>query len=198
MKAKGKIHYMQNAIIKSTDKTSSTNPGPAVLSIAGNSGSGKTTFIVKLIPELTKRGLRIGSIKHDVHGFEMDKPGKDSWRHKKAGATTTIITSPNQIGMVMDVDHDHSPDELMPFFSNMDIVLIEGFKWGKQPKIEVFRPEVTEQPLLTDDEHLLAMISDAAVETGVPVFSPSDPIGVAEFIIARLGLSKAVSASKPE
>ncbi|HUU81381.1 MAG TPA: molybdopterin-guanine dinucleotide biosynthesis protein B, partial [Acidobacteriota bacterium] len=84
---------------------------PIVLFV-GSSGSGKTTLLEKLIPELTRRGLRVGTIKHDVHGFEMDQPGKDSWRHKHAGALASIISSPHQIGEVMDVDHDHSLDEL--------------------------------------------------------------------------------------
>ena len=83
---------------------------PPIVSIVGNSGSGKTTFLEKLIPEMIRRGFKVGTIKHDVHGFEMDKPGKDSWRHKRAGAHTTMISSPYQIGMVMDVDEDHNPN----------------------------------------------------------------------------------------
>ena len=95
---------------------------PPVVSIVGYSGSGKTTLIEKLISALKQRGLRVGTIKHDVHGFEMDRPGKDSWRHKQAGASATIITSPRQIGMVMDADHDHHPMELLPLMAGMDIV----------------------------------------------------------------------------
>jgi len=183
---------MLNAISRNSADILSKKP--PVLSIVGNSGSGKTTFIVKLIPELIKNGLKVGSIKHDVHGFEMDKPGKDSWRHKKAGAATTIITSPQQIGMVMDVDHDHNPDELAPLFIGVDIILAEGFKWGKRPKIEIFRPEVTEKPLLKGDPHLLALISDAAIDVEVPIFSPNNPADVAGFIMAHFKLSKPASA----
>ena len=89
---------------------------PPIVSIVGPSGVGKTTLLERLIPELTGRGYRVGTIKHDVHGFEIDQPGKDSWRHKHAGAQVTVISSPNQIGMVMDVDHDHHLEELKRLF----------------------------------------------------------------------------------
>lgn len=162
---------------------------PPLLSIVGNSGSGKTTFIEKLIPELIRRGLRVGSLKHDVHGFEMDKPGKDTWRHKQAGASTTIISSPAQIGMVMDVSHDHNPQELLPFFQGVDIVLAEGYKRGNWPKIEIFRTEVTSEPLCADDGHLLAMITDTDLAVRVPRFSTTDARGVATFLIDRFELA---------
>jgi len=167
----------------SPEKTS-----PPMLSLAGYSGSGKTTFIEKLIPEFIRHGLRVGSIKHDVHGFEMDKPGKDSWRHKKAGAFTTVISSPAQIGMVMDVDHDHTPHALLAFFPGMDIVIIEGFKRADNPKIEVFRLEVTAEPLCRDDPNLIALVTDAVIDADVPVFSPADPGGAADFIISHFNL----------
>ena len=109
----------------------------AIVTFVGRSGAGKTTLIERLIPELRGRGVRVGTVKHDVHGFEMDRPGKDSFRHKHAGAQVTVISSPNQIGIVMDVDHDHHPDELGVFFSEMDIVLTEGYKRQRRPKVEV-------------------------------------------------------------
>ena len=172
---------------------SQTQTTPPMLSLAGYSGTGKTTFLEKLIPEFTRRGLRVGSIKHDVHGFEMDKPGKDSWRHKKAGAATTIISSPVQIGMVMDVGHDHTPHDLLPFFAGLDIVLIEGFKRADNPKMEIFRPEVTAEPLCKDDPNLIAMVSDAVMDIGVPIFSPGDPAAAAHFVIAHFNLQTAVT-----
>jgi len=161
---------------------------PPIISFVGASGSGKTTLLEKLIPEITRRGLKVGTIKHDVHGFEMDKPGKDSWRHKQAGAAATIISSPYQIGKVMDVDHDHSLDELAPFLSHVDIVLSEGYKRERKPKIEVFRPEVREEPLCRDDEHLLALITNAPVDLGVPRFSADDIEGLADFLITHFNL----------
>lgn len=161
---------------------------PPIVSIVGNSGSGKTTFIEKLIPEIIQRGLRVGTIKHDVHGFDMDKPGKDSWRHKQAGASTTIISSPSKIGMVMDVDYDHKPNELLPLLSNVDIILTEGYKFENNPKLEIFRPEITNEPLCKDDEYLLALISDSSVNLDVPIFSTDDINGVAEFLISHFNL----------
>ena len=86
---------------------------PQVVSIVGKSDSGKTTLIEKLLPALIERGVRVGTIKHDVHGFEMDREGKDSYRHKHAGAAVTLISSPRQVGMVRDVSHDHRIEELL-------------------------------------------------------------------------------------
>ncbi len=163
-------------------------PTPPMVSIVGNSGSGKTTFLEKLIPEIKRRGLRVGTIKHDVHGFDMDKPGKDSWRHKQAGASTTIISSPYQIGMVMDVSRDHDPDELLLLFSNVDIVLAEGFKKGKRPKMEIFRPEISKELLCKGDENLIALISDENVDIGVPKFSTNDMTKVADFLVRHFDL----------
>jgi molybdopterin-guanine dinucleotide biosynthesis protein B len=175
--------------LKENQKILTENTTPPIVSIVGNSGSGKTTFIEKLIPELVRRGLRVGTIKHDVHGFEMDKPGKDSWRHKQAGASTTLISSPKQIGMVKDVNHDHKPDELLTFMPGMDIILTEGYKRGDKPKLEIFRPEIEKEPLCKDDENLLALISDTNVDLGVPRFSFKDMDGIVDFLIVRFNLS---------
>ncbi len=164
---------------------------PPIVTIVGNSGSGKTTLIEKLIVELKRRGLKIGTIKHDVHGFEMDKPGKDSWRHKQAGAVTTIITSPRQIGMVKDVDHDHTPDELASFFTEVDLILCEGFKRLPFPKMEIFRPEIHSSRLCTDDKHLLAVISNVA-ERGhdtPPCFGLNAVQEIATFLIEHFSLT---------
>ena len=168
---------------------------PPLLSVVGKSNSGKTTLLVKLIAEFRQRGFRIGTIKHDVHGFEMDKPGKDSWRHKEAGSLTTIISSPYQIGMVKDVDHDHHPDELLPLLSDMDIVLAEGYKSGKWPKLEVFRSEIHQAPFCKDDPNLLALISNDPIDLGVPRFSPDeDEIeALTEFLILHFDLTQTIS-----
>ena len=159
---------------------------PPMLCIVGFSGSGKTTVTVGLSETLKKRGLRVGTIKHDVHKFEMDRPGKDSWRHKQAGSATTIVTSPKQIGVVMDVDHDHQPLELLPFLAAMDIVLVEGFKRAPLPKIEVFRPETGKAPACRRDGNLIAVVSAAPLGWGVPRYAPNDIEGLSDFILARL------------
>ncbi len=164
---------------------------PPIVSVVGNSGSGKTTLLEKLIAEFKHRGFCVGTIKHDVHGFEIDRPGKDSWRHKQAGASTTIISSPYQIGMAMDVDHDHNPEELMPLLYNMDIILTEGYKKENFPKLEVFRPEVHKAPLFKDDKTLLALISDVPIELCVPIFSTGDIKRLADFLIIHFNLIRA-------
>lgn len=169
---------------------------PPIVCIVGNSGSGKTTFIERLIPELKRRGLKVGTLKHDVHGFEMDKPGKDSWRHKQAGASTTIISSAKKIGIVMDVDHDHKPDELLPLFSDMDIVLAEGYKRTDRPKLEIFRAEITKEPLSREDKSLLAIISDSTVDLDVPTFSTKDIKEVTDFLLDYFNLSPATSTDQ--
>jgi molybdopterin-guanine dinucleotide biosynthesis protein B len=161
---------------------------PPLVSIIGSSGVGKTTLLEKLIPELVRRGQKVGTIKHDVHGFEMDRPGKDSWRHKRAGASITVISSPNQVGMVMDVDHDHHPEELKKLFQSADIILTEGYKRQGKLKIEVFRPEVHNEPVCRNDKRLLALVSSVPLDLGVPRFSMDDVTGLADFLIRHFHL----------
>jgi len=167
---------------------------PLILCVVGFSGSGKTTVMEKLITEFKSYGLCIGTIKHDAHGFEMDRPGKDTWRHKQAGAVTTIITSPSKIGMVMDVDHDHQPMELIPFFTEMDLVLVEGFKRADLPKIEVFRPETGKLPACKGDRHLLALVCDEPIDWGVPRFTLSDINCLAGYIVELFDLNRMSNA----
>ena len=171
---------------------------PPIISVVGFSGSGKTTLLEKLIPELTRRGIRVGTIKHHLHDFEMDRPGKDSWRHKHAGAAVTIISTPSQIGMSMDVEHDHKPQELIPFFAGVDIILTEGYKRENNAKLEVFRPEVHEKPLLQGDAHLMALISDTPIDIGVPRFLTEDVEGLADFLISRFNLVQTVTMTNRE
>jgi molybdopterin-guanine dinucleotide biosynthesis protein B len=177
-----------------TYKFPSATTTPPMICFVGYSGSGKTTVMEKLISELTGRGLKVGTIKHDVHGFEMDQPGKDSWRHKQAGASATIVTSPKSIGLVMDVEHDHQPEELLSFLSHLDIVLVEGFKRCRLPKIEIFRPEIGKPPASRGDEYLRAVFSDSDVSWGVPRFAVADIPALADFVVEMFGITSAASA----
>ncbi len=166
-------------------KPFTANSGHSVpyLSIVGFSGSGKTTLMERLIRALSQRGLRIGSIKHDAHGFQMDHPGKDSYRHKQAGAAVSMIASPHQVGMVRDVDHDHDLEELVVMLPTVDIALAEGFKGGTHPKIEIHRPEANPQPACKGDPHLMAVVSDTDLQWGVPRFATDDVCALANFVL---------------
>ena len=158
------------------------------LSIVGFSGAGKTTLMEGLIGELSRRGLRIGSIKHDSHGFAMDHPGKDSWRHKQAGAAVSMIASPHQIGLVRDVDRDHRLEELVGMLPDVDLTLAEGFKRGAHPKVEIHRPAANPEPACKGDPHLMAVVSDAPLEWGVPCFGLNALCALADYILNRLQL----------
>ena len=157
---------------------------PPVLSIVGKSDSGKTTLIEKIIPELKRRGYRVGIVKHAHHGFEMDQKGKDSHRHRQAGADAVMISSPGQIAMIKNVASE-CLDDLVPFFSDMDILISEGFKRDRAPKIEVYRQERHDRPACLEDTTLLAMVSDTPLDISVPRFALDDVDGITEFIVAR-------------
>jgi len=158
-----------------------------ILSIVGKSDSGKTTLLEKIVRELKSRGYRVATIKHDAHSFEIDHPGKDSWRHKQAGADMTLISSPAKIAMVMDTDRDHDLAELREkFIRNVDIIITEGYKRETHPKIEVFRSEMRRDLLCDGDDNLVAVAGDPPrVPDGVPLFNLNDPSGLCDFIEAR-------------
>ena len=158
------------------------NAYPPVVLIVGRSDAGKTTLIEKLIPELIKLGLRVGSIKHDVHGFDIDHPGKDSWRHKKAGAEISVISSPFKLAVVQDTQKDFTLDELRPFFKGLDLIVTEGYKRESRPKVEIFRSEAYPEPLCLDDENLIAMVTDEKIDPGTPVFKLNDAAGLALYL----------------
>ncbi|MGD9139202.1 MAG: molybdopterin-guanine dinucleotide biosynthesis protein B [Desulfobacterales bacterium] len=154
---------------------------PQTICIVGRSQSGKTTLIEKLIPLLKGRGYRIGTIKHSHHIFDFDKTGKDSWRHKDAGADTVIVASPGKIAMVKNDDHG-TLDGLQEFFEDLDLVITEGYKKENKPKIEVVRAARHEEVLLKADRHLVAVVSDMDLKLKVPVFGLEDIDKLADFI----------------
>lgn len=157
-----------------------------VLSVVGRSGSGKTTFLEKLLPELKSRGLRVAVVKHDVHGFDVDHEGKDSWRLKRAGAHTVAVSSPSLIAVIRDADHDWSLDELRSrALTDVDLILSEGYKRDVHPKIEVYRESVHPEPLCGPADHLVAMVADRAPACGVPLFGLNDARSVADFVGAK-------------
>ena len=154
---------------------------PQIICIVGRSQSGKTTLIEKLIPVLKNKGYRIGTIKHSHHIFDFDKSGKDSWRHKDAGAETVIIASPGKIAMVKN-DHAGTLESLQHYFDDLDLLITEGYKGADKPKIEVVRAARYGDALLRDDGYLAAVVTDAELDIDRPVFGLEDVENLAEFI----------------
>jgi len=162
-----------------------------IVSIVGTSDSGKTTLIEKLVPELNLRGYRVATIKHDVHGFDVDREGKDSWRHKQAGAHTVVISSPQKLALIRDVDHDAELAELREkYIQDVDIILSEGFKRNSQPKIEVFRKERRRELLCTREDNLVAIASNQPFDIGVPCFDLDDARGIVDLIEEKFLVGK--------
>lgn len=164
---------------------------PPVVSIVAKSGTGKTTLLEKLIAELKRRGYRIGALKHDAHRFEIDREGKDSWRLTKAGADTMVITSPEKLALVKKnhIEQEPLPVEVIDaYFSDVDIVLTEGFKKNHFPKIEVNR-KIRSDILLCrgeeNDSELFAVASDTQLDLDVPVYHIDDYKGLCNLIEGR-------------
>ena len=164
-----------------------------VFGIAGWSGSGKTTLMVKLLPELTGRGLTVSTMKDTHHNFDIDKPGKDSHEHRLAGATEVMVASSARWALL----HEHrgaaepDMDALVARMTPVDLLLIEGFKFHRHPKLEVFRPAIGKPMLNTDDPSVVAVASDRAIPgLKVPRFDMNDAAGIADFIVAYIGLTQ--------
>ena len=157
-----------------------------VVSFVAKSGTGKTTIFEKVIARLKERGYRVGVVKHDAHRFDIDHPGKDSYRLTAAGADTMLISSPEKLAMVKK--HAEAPpieEILSTYFTDVDIVLTEGFKKSSMPKIELHRKERSATLLCRGEEFdptLVAVASDERLELDVPVLDLNDPLQVADFI----------------
>jgi len=163
---------------------------PPVLAFIGKPNCGKTTLIEKLIPALVDRGLRIGVIKHHHGDIEMDIPGKDTWRHKKAGARAVVLSSPSGIGFIQDTVADTPPENLVSrFFQDVDLVIAEGYKGAAFPKIEVYRRKVQKQPLSDPGKTLIAVVSDVEIRPDLPCFGHDDIILLVQFIMDRLDIA---------
>ncbi len=158
---------------------------PPVICIVGRPGSGKTTLITRLIPELKARGHKIATIKHTHHDFAMDIPGKDSWKHAQAGSECAILSSATKLAMLRQIGHAMTITELLDLVpDDFDLVLAEGFKGSAERKIEVHRREVGE-PVCSPRE-LIAVVTDESLEVEVPQFSADDISALADFIEANI------------
>lgn len=155
---------------------------PKIVTIVGKSNSGKTTLLEKIVRELTNRGVNIGSVKHAHDGFEMDKTGKDSWRHRQAGAASTLVIAEDKVALVKD-DASAYVDKMKTYLSDRDIILAEGFKKLALPKIEVFRKDsVHEYPLCMADKNLVAFVTDSDFRPDVPIFGLEEISRIADLI----------------
>lgn len=165
-----------------------------IFGLTGWSGSGKTALIVRLIPALMARGLRVSTVKHAHKGFDVDHPGKDSHNHRVAGATEVLVSSPLRWALMhelRDGEPELSLDELLPKLAPVDLLLIEGFKREPHEKIEVWRAEVGKPLIAPDDPSIVAVASDGPVpDCPVPVLDLNDPDAVAAFVVERCGLAR--------
>lgn len=153
-----------------------------IISIVGRSNSGKTTLIEALIPEFKRRKYTIGIIKHHAHdNFDIDIPGKDTWRHAQAGADAVVLSSPGKMFMVRKTAEDLELKYIKTMLHHVDIILTEGFKWEKYPKIEVIRSENSKKPIC-NEKNLIALVSDLSLKIDIPLFSLMDYKGIVDFI----------------
>ncbi len=158
-----------------------------VISVVGRGNVGKTTFLEKLVRELKRRGYRLAVIKHYEHDFDIDQPGKDSWRLAQAGSDVAVIAAPQKMATVRRLQTELMLDEVIATLPPVDIVLTEGYKQANKPKIEVVRQAVTRGLIFAPPE-LIAVVADTAVDTTVPQFGLDDAPGVADLLEKKHGL----------
>jgi molybdopterin-guanine dinucleotide biosynthesis protein B len=152
-----------------------------IISIVGKSGVGKTTALERVIGELKRRGYKVGTVKHDTHGFDLDKPGKDSWRHAQAGSDAVVISGPHKMALIRQLEAEMPLDEIVRLMGNVDLVITEGYKRGDKPKIEVTRRERGIE-LLCQPEELIGIMTDYPVDVPVPQFALDDAAGVVDLL----------------
>lgn len=158
-----------------------------VIGLAGWSGAGKTTLLSRLVPHLIGEGARVSVIKHAHHGFDLDKPGKDSWVHREAGATQVMISSTKRWALLNELRGDLEPSlfELLAKMAPVDYVIIEGFKAQGHRKIEIYRAENSKPLMFPNDPNIIAVATDTRVESGLPMFDLDDIPAIADFVKER-------------
>ena len=172
-----------------------------IIGLAGWSGSGKTTLITKLIPCLTGRGLRVSTLKHAHHGFDLDQPGKDSFMHRTAGATEVIVSSARRFAVLHELRDEPEWDlpALVGKMSPVDLILVEGFKRDAFPKIEIHRAGNGKPLIHPDDPHIVAIAADVALpQARVTVIDLNDIDGIADLVLAKavpIGEAEALRSS---
>ena len=160
-----------------------------VLGFAAFSGTGKTTLLERVIPLLKTAGIRLALVKHSHHDFEMDKPGKDSWRHAQAGSHHVVIAAPDKIASYRFTDTEASLDEVLTEFRDVDIILVEGYKRAGKPAVEMVRAERGIE-VIGSPEQLIAVVTDTDLKTAVPALELDDIQGLAILIEAQFLVNK--------
>ena len=164
-----------------------------IFGLAGWSGSGKTTLMTALIPEIVSRGISVSTLKHAHHAFDVDQPGKDSWRHRQAGAHEVVVSSRNRWALMHELRGAPEPsfEELVRRMSPVDLLLVEGFKRHPHPKIEVYRPSLGKPRLHLEDPCVVAVASDEMLpELPLRCLPLSDAHAIADFVLAHLELNR--------
>jgi molybdopterin-guanine dinucleotide biosynthesis protein B len=156
-----------------------------VIGLAGWSGAGKTTLLTKLIPHLAAQGLRVSTIKHAHHDFDVDVPGKDSWRHREAGATEVLVASGRRWALMHELRGEPEPElpQLLLKLAPVDLVIVEGFKTDRHRKIEVFRSANGKDLLFPNDPSIVGIATDASIDTKLRVAGLDDIAAVAEMLL---------------
>jgi len=168
-----------------------------IVSIVGKSQSGKTVLIEQIIAEFKRKGYKVAALKHSRSGMEIDHPGKDSWRYAQAGSDAVLISSPDKLAFIKSLDHDLSIEEILPIIGpEFGLVLVEGFKKSKIPKIEVHKKELGDD-LLCSPEELSAIVTDGSLDTDITQLPSGDPVAVADFIEKNFVLKSQDSVSLP-
>ena len=165
-----------------------------IFGLAGWSGSGKTTLLTRVIPSLTKRGLRVSTIKHAHHQFDIDTPGKDSYEHRRAGATEVMVSSVDRWALMHENRGGNEPDmeELVARMAHVDLLLVEGFKTYPHDKLEVYRGGHSKHLLAPHDENIVAIASDVPLsDIKLPILDLDDVSRIADFIVSHCKLSEA-------
>jgi molybdopterin-guanine dinucleotide biosynthesis protein B len=162
-----------------------------VFGVVGWKNAGKTGLMERLVTEITGRGFSVSTVKHAHHTFDVDHEGKDSHRHRVAGAQEVLLASRNRFALMHELRTEDEPTlaELLTKLAPVDLVLIEGYKRDAHPKVEAFRGETNNPLIANDDPTIRAIASDKPIELDRPVFDLNDTVGVADFILANVGLT---------
>jgi len=163
---------------------------PPILGFAARSGTGKTTLLTRLLPLLKQQGLNVALVKHSHHDFDIDRPGKDSYRLREAGASPVLLTSRHRRAVITEYDSKEEPKlfdeiEALPW-DDIDLILVEGFKFESIPKIELYRQELERPLLFPHDSNIIAIASDVPLDSKLPQMDINEPGQILEFIVNQI------------